>query len=304
MRLRELNAGSLRERLRKEGLALRTGPVTVRLRTRLEDVADALATLYADHELVAETGFCDFDARINAVAGLRRWIRPQAEFLLDGLSPFKPMPLQHASATLEWGLNWCVSTHCHRFIIIHAAAVERSGRVAVLPAPPGSGKSTLCAALVQRGWRLLSDELTLIDPASSTLVPLARPVSLKNQSIEIIQQFAPQAVFGPVTRDTVKGSVAHMRPPQDSVLASNRPARLGWVVFPRYQADRSLQAQPMPRGTAFMELIDNAFNYHLHGQAGFDCLAGMMEQASCLRLEYAHLDEAIAFFDQLATAPR
>jgi predicted ATPase len=30
----------------------------------------------------------------------------------------------------------------------------------ILPAPPGSGKSTLCAALVTRGWRLLSDELT------------------------------------------------------------------------------------------------------------------------------------------------
>jgi hypothetical protein len=225
VRLRELSAADLQQRLRSEGLALRTGPVTVRLRTRLDAVAEDLATLYADQELVPQSGFCDFDARIEAVAGLRRWIRPQVEFLLDGLSPFKPMPLQHASATLEWGLNWCVSTHCHRFIIIHAAAVERGGRVAVLPAPPGSGKSTLCAALVQRGWRLLSDELTLIDPATGTLVPLARPVSLKNQSIEIIQRFAPQAVFGPVTRDTVKGSVAHMRPPQDSVLAS----RAGWA---------------------------------------------------------------------------
>jgi hypothetical protein len=60
----------------------------------------------------------------------------------------------------------------------------------------------------------------------------------------------------------------------------------------------------MPRGSAFMELIDNAFNYHLHGEAGFDCLVGMMEQARCLRLEYAQLEEAIAFFDELAAAPR
>jgi predicted ATPase len=32
--------------------------------------------------------------------------------------------------------------------------VERDGHALILPAMPGSGKSTLTAALVQRGWRL------------------------------------------------------------------------------------------------------------------------------------------------------
>lgn len=115
---------------------------------------------------------------------------------------------------LEWGLNWCVSMHAHHYLIIHAAVVEKNGLAAILPAPPGSGKSTLTAGLVLSGWRLLSDELTLIDRRTGLLHALPRPVSLKNQSIDVIRQFNPEAFINRVSHDTSKGSVAHMRPPR------------------------------------------------------------------------------------------
>lgn len=300
MKVSALDERELREQLRGPGLLLKTGPVVTRVRSQLASVAGALATLYADHSLAEPGIFCDFDTRIDAVDGLRHWIRPQAQFLLDGVSPFKPMALPHASAMLEWGLNWCISNHCHQYIIIHAAVVELGGKAMVLPAPPGSGKSTLCAGLVNRGWRLLSDELTLIDPATGLIVPLARPVSLKNRSIEVIQRFAPQAQFGPLTRDTVKGTVAHMKPPRESVQASHQTARLAWVVFPRYTEGAALTPSPLPRGEAMMALIDNAFNYHLHGRRGFDCLGDLIEKADCLRFAYSDLEAATAYFTELA----
>nr|WP_276598092.1 HprK-related kinase A [Roseateles koreensis] len=299
----ELQPGELSRRLRGEGVLLHTGPVRVRIRSQLESVAGALATLYADQQLGMAEDFCDFDTRIDAVDGLRHWLRPQAQFSFEGIQPFKPMALPHASAMLEWGLNWCVSGHCHQYIIIHAAVVERGGRAIVLPAPPGSGKSTLCAGLVNRGWRLLSDELTLIDPVSGELVPLARPVSLKNRSIEVIQRFAPAAVFGPLTRDTVKGTVAHMKPPADSVLRNQERARLAWVVFPRYVAQSPVCPKPLARGEAMMALVDNAFNYHLHGRQGFETLVGMVSAANCMRFEYSDLEAAAAYFNQLAEVP-
>ncbi|ALT79246.1 HprK-related kinase A [Paucibacter sp. KCTC 42545] len=302
MRLAQLQAAALRSALRGEGLLIRTGPVLVRIRSQLDSVADALATLYADQTLGTAEEFCDFDTRIDAVDGLRHWLRPQAQFSFEGIRPFKPMALPHASAMLEWGLNWCVSGHCHQYIIIHAAVVERGGRAMVLPAPPGSGKSTLCAGLVNRGWRLLSDELTLIDPQTGELVPLARPVSLKNRSIEVIKAFAPQAVFGPLTRDTVKGTVAHMKPPADSVLRNTERARLAWVVFPRYVAGSPVTPKPLPRAEAMMALVDNAFNYHLHGRQGFETLVDRVAASHCLRFEYCDLEQACQFFTQLADA--
>ena len=47
----------------------------------------------------------------------------------------------------------------------------------------GAGKSTLCASLAfLEGWRLLSDELTVLDPVDGLLVPVIRDVG--NRSAE------------------------------------------------------------------------------------------------------------------------
>ena len=63
----------------------------------------------------------------------------------------------------------------------------------LLPAAPGSGKTTLCAGLSLRGWRLLSDEFGLIRPGTTDLVPVPRPMALKNESIDVIRQFDREA---------------------------------------------------------------------------------------------------------------
>ena len=139
---------------------------------------------------------------------------------------------------MEWGLNWCISGHMHQYLILHAAVLARGDDAVILPGPPGAGKSTLTAALALRGWRLLSDELTLIDPETGLLHGLARPVSLKNQSIDVIRAFAPEAVIGPVARDTAKGTVAHLKPSTVSVAGWRFPAKPAWVVFPRWEKRR------------------------------------------------------------------
>ena len=203
----------------------------------------------------------------------------------------------------EWGMNWCISMHMHRFLIVHAAVVERGGRALILPAPPGSGKSTLCAALVWRGWRLLSDELTLIDPATGRITPVPRPVSLKNASIDVIRQFAPQAQFGPVVHETVKGSIGHFSPPQGTVERSEVTALPSWVILPRYVAGSDTRLTPLSKGKALMALADNAFNYNVHGAGGFHAMAALVARSDCFEFSYSRLEEAVRLFAELADAP-
>ena len=108
--------------------------------------------------------------------------------------------------------------------------------------PPGAGKSTLCAALMLHGWRLLSDELTLLEPGSGWVVPSPRPISLKNASIDVIRERDPGCVLGPVAHDTQKGTVAHLKVLPDSLARADERALPAWVVFPRCERGAALQA--------------------------------------------------------------
>jgi HprK-related kinase A len=300
LKISELPDADLRLRLMADGVYFRTGSFIACLRTRIERVASSFSLLYSDYPLL-EGPFADFHVEIAPPRGLRRWFRPQVDFITDGHAPFAALPATQAFPMFEWGLNWCVSSHAQHYLIIHAAVVEKNGHAAILPAPPGSGKSTLCAALIHHGWRLLSDELTLIRRDDAALVPLPRPVSLKNASIDVIKHYVPHATFSPSVMDTVKGTVAQMKAPSRSIECAEQVAKPGWIVFPRYEANAALTLTPVPRSRAFMRVADNAFNYTRLGAAGFEALKGVVAHSDCYDFRYSRLDEAIAAFDELAS---
>lgn len=303
MKLQQLPAAELRRQLAGAGLWLRTGPFSQRVRSRIPFVVEGLAELYGQFEVDStHEAFADFHVSVNPPANLRRWLRPQVAFSLDGLQPFKPLPRDQAFPMLEWGLNWCVSTQAHQYLIIHAAVVEKNGLAAILPAPPGSGKSTLTAGLVLSGWRLLSDELALVDRNTGLLQPLPRPVSLKNRSIGVIREFAPEVFINRPSHDTVKGTVAHMRPPDESVSRQHETARPGWVIFPKWEPRVPTTLTPRSRAQTFMFLAQNAFNYSHLGADGFRVGTALIDRTRCYDFHYSRLHEAIAAFDRLADA--
>lgn len=288
-------------RLKTSGLYLRVGNFIMHVRSEIAGVWQALSLLYKDYPASFDEEFADFHVRVTKPKNLRRWLRQQAVFMCDGVSAFKPLPLAQAYPMLEWGMNWCVSGHAHGYLMIHAAVIERNGTAVILPAPPGSGKSTLCAGLISRGWRLLSDEIALVRLDDGRILPHPRPVSLKNASIDVIRAFAPDGVMSPLVRDTVKGTVCHLRPPVDSVRRAGESAIPAFIVFPRYEASSASLLAPVPRGKALIRVADNAFNYGILGDRGFLALADLIERSSCYDFTYSSLEDAIKVFANLAS---
>lgn len=300
MKLSALNSVEVGNRLLSPGLTLRTGPFNFRIISTIESVADGLRLLYADYPLVDAGEFIDFTVTLAQSGGLRRWWRPQVKFIYDGEHPFVPLPVDHAFPLLEWAMNWCISTQAHHFLTLHAAVLERDGCAVIMPAPPGSGKSTLCAGLVSRGWRLLSDELALIALADGLVVPLGRPVSLKNQSLEVIRSFVPDAVLNRVTHDTSKGSVSHMKVPAAHVARLSDRARPRWVIFPCYVPQSRVELTLRSKANSLLELGRNSFNYTVLGLTGFEVLADLISASDCYDFRYSQLEDAVSVFDQLA----
>ncbi|MBK6469179.1 MAG: HprK-related kinase A [Betaproteobacteria bacterium] len=300
VRLAEHSLRQVQDGLRDGRIAIQTGPLCIHVRSSLPDVAEALYRLYAQHPCYWDPPFADFHVEVRSPPNLRRWLRPQAVFLIEGEPTFEPLPREQAPALFEWGFNWVVAAGCSQWLNIHAACLERNGKALVLPAPPGSGKSTLCAALAFRGWRLLSDELTLLDPETYEVHGLARPINLKNDSIALIKAFAPEVVWAPKAYDTVKGRVTHAAPPPDSVAHMRSTAQPRWIVFPRYVASSEPKLQEREKALTFAHLAQNAFNYTVHGERGFRAVGGLVAQCDCYEFEYSRLEDAIEVFEWLA----
>ncbi len=299
-RVGELSLTELRSHLADGSFALQTGALLTRITTHFEDVARSLHVLYAYHPYQINPDFADFHVEIRQPRNIRRWFRPQAEFLMDGDPPFEPLPRDQAPAFFEWGLNWSIAASCHQWLTLHAASLERNGLAVILPAPPGSGKSTLCTVLALRGWRLLSDELTLINPQSISASALARPINLKNASIDLIREFDPDSVWGPETYDTAKGRVAHLRPPRDSVDNMLQTAQPRWIVFPRYCAGSAPLLETRGKALTCIHFAENAFNYSTHGDLGFDVVGRLVDQCDCYDFTYSRFEDALEVFDWLA----
>jgi len=280
-----------RPRFGRRGTYIKVGPFVVFAWSNAPEFNDVVPVLYAD-----------FHIGVEYISGPWRWFRPQAIIDIDGMQPFTPLRGELAPLLFEGGLNWQFAMQTNFYFALHAAVVERGGRAVIMPGPPGAGKSTLCAVLVHRGWRLLSDEFALIGFDDGLVNPLARPIGLKNRAIDLIRDLAPDCVLSRLFKETVKGTVALLKPPRDSVRRMDEKAVPGWVIMPRYDPDVGAMLVPKPKFESFMELIDNAYNYHRLGRRSFGLLADLVGRSDCYDFRYSNVEAAVAVFDRLADA--
>jgi HprK-related kinase A len=301
--LQTLARPDLAERLRGAGVALQCGPLVMRLGTSLSELIDPIALLYADFPIINDDQLPDFHARVEPLPRWRRPFRATASAVVDGRAVFDPFHRHQALAMFEWVMNWCLFSRPNQYLLLHAAVVEIGGSALILSGEPGAGKSTLAASLAFRGWRLFSDEVGMVRPGTRALLPLPRPVGLKNESIEIVRRDAPSAVIGPSIVETRKGTVAHMRPPAGSVARAGETAEPRWIVFPRFTAGALPEARPLSRADALLRLGGESFNYSVLGATGFHTLADVVDGCTCFEVRYGSLEDALAAIEYVTGAP-
>ena len=290
---------SVQQALQGDGLRLNFGAVLLRLRSDSAALASQLQAVYGNFEFNDSDAWTDLHVEVMRQRGLRRYIAPQVVFRCDGREPFVPFPADSPLPLTEWGVNWLIGQRLNHLLLLHAGAVERDGLALILPAIPGSGKSTLTAALSLRGWRLLSDEFGAYDPALGAFRAMLKPVALKNQSINVIRAFEPSAPIGPLFPKTRKGTVAHLGADVVAVARCTEAAAPGAVILPKWTAGSATRLEPMGPDGVFMALAYNAFNYTTLGAVGFDAALRLARGCPGWTLIYSDLDDAVARIDTL-----
>ncbi len=280
--------------LGSSGLWIDVGAATLHLRSDSAVLARQLQAVYAHFPLQSTGEWADVHAQIWRPYSLRRWVQPQIVLYSDGRQAFEPFPADAPLPLFEWGCNWLIGQRLNDLLLLHAGALERDGLALLLPAVPGSGKSTLSAALSLRGWRLLSDEFGAYDPRAGVLRPMLKPVALKNQSIEVIRSFDARAGIGPEFPKTRKGTVAHLSALPEAVARRHDTALPGAVVLPRWMAGSPTRLEPLSAEALFPALAFNAFNYTLLGSVGFHAAVRLARRCLGWQLVYSDLEEALA----------
>ncbi len=167
------------------------------------------------------------------------------------------------------------ATWTHHCVALHAGAVRSpSGEVVVLAAPPGSGKSTLTAALVAEGWDYLSDEAVGIRPGSLAAVGYPKRLSLDLAGRELLG-------LAPDVGDEVDPAALRA----DVACLSGDVGAIGRVILPRFVEGAAVAFESLSPADAARELIANTFNLARVGQSGLDTICALAETipVECLR---------------------
>lgn len=289
----------LRAALTGHGLWLDVGAAVIRVRSDSPFFARQLQQVYRAFPLVTAHTWADVHVDIRNSRSLRGWVRPSVSLVSEGRPLFVPFPADSPMPLFEWGCNWLLGQRLNDRLLLHSGVVERDGLTLVMPATPGSGKSTLTSALSLRGWRLLSDEFGVFDTERGVFRAMLKPVALKNESIDVMRRFAPQASFGPEFPKTRKGTVAHLAALPDAVARCREVARPGAFILPKWVEGSPTRLEPLTEEQLFPALAFNAFNYGVLTAAGFEAVMALVRRCPAWQLVYSDLDEALAAIDAI-----
>ncbi len=278
---------------------VQVGPVAFRIGAAWRTPIAAMEALYRDYP--KPQGVPDFTVRLEPARPWRRWLRPSVAIAGDFTLPeAAPLPLRLGLLAAEMGMNLQVALGERRFLLLHAASVERQGRALILTGESGAGKSTLATLLGADSWRFMGDEFALIEPATGMVYPFPRPSSLKNASIEAASAAIDPQRFGPVLENTPKGRIRHVVPPADAIAGMATAATPALVLFPRFGLPEA--ARPVPPSEAFVRLTQASTNYVALGEAGFCALTTLVETVPSVAIDYPDMATALRLIDSLWAA--
>ncbi len=276
---------------------MRVGSIGFRIGSDWRLPIAQLEALYRDYPEPAD-GIPHFTVRLEATRWWRRFIRVSVQIAGDHTLPDAlPLPLAQGLLAAEMAMNLQMALGQRHYLLLHAASVERDGKVLILTGESGSGKSTLAALLGENGWRLLGDEFALIDLVTGLAHPFPRPVSLKNASIDVMEALAPSARFGPRLVGTPKGDIRHLIPNAVALKNMDTPARPALILFPSFGAD--VAVREIGVSEVFIRLTQASTNYVSLAERGFTALTRLVTQTPARAIDYPNTAGGLKLVERL-----
>lgn len=274
----------------------RIGVVSVTLKTAVRDVFEEFAALYDSCRtptpdpgaiVVQVRRKCCFRPVSRLAIGV-----PALGFdvLTDGEHRFTVYRRDAVLPHIEWALNAAIAATLSGFYQMHAGAVARGGAALLLPAYPQSGKSTLVARLVSRGWDYLSDEFGLIDPTTLAAWPYPKAICIKHGSFPVLEQAGLRLDACKEYDKGYKGRVKLIRAQDIRPHPTPMGAPIRMVLFPRFARRRDPIVTQVSPAQAVFRMLGASFSFARFRGEAVALLASVARRAACHQIESGDLD--------------
>ena len=206
-----------------------------------------------------------------------------------------------ALGPLVKGALWSSAINAHSFVFnIHAGTVGTDKACVLMPAAPGSGKSTLTAALTHRGFRYFSDEVALIEPDTFMVHPMPLAFCSKYTGWDLLARYYPQILSVPTHIRSDRKVVRYIAPPADRI--QNTPATVTHIVFPHYENGGKTELQPIARSEALVRMMSECMNKkQLLDRSVAENFVRWISKIDCYALPFSSLEHAMDLVERMVS---
>jgi len=139
-----------------------------------------------------------------------------------------------------------------RYYLLHAFAAAKDGRAVLIVGPSGSGKTTTGLCLLLNGWRLLANDILLLEERAGQVFALPTPgsIGVRPQSADLLPQLRPLVAHAAATSlqiDVTEHFVG------DGRWAS--PAPIEAIYFPQIRQQAASGRQMEQRAICLAQLM-------------------------------------------------
>jgi hypothetical protein len=176
------------------------------------------------------------------------------------------------------------------FLVLHAGAVRKEGKVVLFPGFSGSGKSTLVAWHLQHGWEYLGDDLTCISFQDKGVFPYPLPLKLAHppESLLAALEKVPAMRVHKASYQKKARYLIHPAQVFPGTAGADTPVAL---VFPGFFPGEALSLTPLTRQETFRALVPHCLNFSSHPREVFDALTWLVEKAHGHELICGNFDQ-------------
>ena len=227
-------------------------------------------------------------------------VREGVGFYLNG-APADFCPREDQVAPYAKANVWTAVLRRQDYLMqIHAGVVGGEAGCVLLPAAPGSGKSTLTTALVHAGFDLFSDEVALLG-ADLTISPFPTAICVKDSGIDIIASMYPSVRALPLHLRGDGKRVVYLPPPSGSLPPDGHRRPVRGIAFPRYVAGAPMTSRCIAPAAALARLLSHCQNVARPlDQATVGALVRWIATVPCVEVCYGSLEPVLGMVGRMS----